>query len=338
LVVRIGFVGSGGIAERHVNQLLRIDKAKMVAFSDLIFSRAQNLANRADAKAYSDPEEMMSKENLDAVYLCTPPFVREIAISIAEKGLNVFVEKPVALTMELAETIERALVKSGVITAVGYQFRYFDTTDLARQLLEKNGPIGLVEGHDHFPLRISKHSQVGDFFTVSPEHWILRKDKSGEHIVESSTHVFDLARFLVGEVSKVYAELGTLTLREIPGFDKADSSAVILRFRNGAIGAITNTLASPKSDLSTSLKITAGKMAVEHGCHSGMLKVFEDNKITEVRATTDSFLEEDRAFIEAVSNGDRGVIRSSYSDGMKTLELTLAAVEAAQKNIQVILR
>jgi predicted dehydrogenase len=338
LVVRLGFVGSGGIAEKHVNQLLRIDKAKMVAFSDLIFSRAQNLAKKADAKAYSDPEEMMKKENLDAVYLCTPPFVREIAISIAEKGLNVFVEKPVALTMELAETIERALVKSGVITAVGYQFRYFDTTDLAKQLLEKNGPIGLVEGHDHFPLRISKHPQIGDFFTVSPEHWILRKEKSGEHIVESSTHVFDLARFLVGEVSKVYAEMDTVILSEIPGFNKADSSAVILRFKNGAVGTITNTLATRKSDLSTGLKITAGKITIEHGCHSGMLKVFEDTRVTEVRAATDSFLEEDRTFVEAVAKGDSRSIRCSYSEGIKTLQLTLAAVEAARKKKPVMLQ
>jgi myo-inositol 2-dehydrogenase / D-chiro-inositol 1-dehydrogenase len=338
LVVRVGFVGSGGIAEKHANQLLRIEKAKLVAFSDLIFPRAQNLAKKADAKAYSDPEEMMRKEDLDAVYLCTPPFVRDIAISIAERGLHVFIEKPVALTVELAKTIERALIKSNVITAVGYQFRYFDTTDLAKQLLEKNGPIGLVEGHDHFPLRISEHSQVGDFFTVSPEHWILRKEKSGEHIVESSTHVFDLARFLVGEVSKVYAEMDTLILGDIPGFDKADSSAVILRFKNGAIGAITNTLATRKSDLSTSLKITAGKITVEHGCHSGMLRIFEDTKVTEVKATTDSFFEEDRTFVEAVVKGDARSIRCSYSEGIKTLQLTLAAVEAAQKKKPVVLQ
>lgn len=322
MVVKIGFIGSGGIAERHVNSLLRIKNARIVAFSDLILDRAKYLAKHADAIAYSDPEEMMRKEDLDAVYLCTPPFVRDIIIGIAERGLNIFVEKPVALSIDCASKIEKVLINSGVINAVGYQFRYFNTTTQMKQLLEENGPITLVEGHDYFPLRTSKSSQVGDFFTVSPEHWILRKETSGEHIVESSTHVFDLARFLVGEVSNVHAELDSSKRADIPSFNKANSTVVVMKFKNGAVGVITNTLLSPKSDLSTSLKITGGQLSVEHGCHSGTLKIFDDSKITEIKPTTESFLEEDKAFIEAVSKGDQKLIRSSYTDGIKTLQLT----------------
>lgn len=335
MVVKIGFIGSGGIAERHVNQLVRIKNAEIVAFSDPIVERAENLAKCTGAQVYSDAEKMMKQESLDAIYLCTPPFVRDIATSVVERGLNVFIEKPVALSMETASRIENAIVKSGVISGVGYQFRYFDTSARMQQLIHDNEPITLVEGHDYFPLRVSKNSVVGDFFTVSPDHWILKKETSGEHIVESSTHVFDLARFLVGEVSTVSADFDSRQRSNIPSFDKANSTVVIMKFQNGAIGVIANTLMSPKSDLSTTLKVTARQMSVEHGCHSGSLRIFEDGKITEIRPTNESFLTEDGAFVEAVSTDNQDLVKSSYSDGVKTLKLTLAVVEAAQKKQQI---
>jgi predicted dehydrogenase len=338
VVVKIGFIGSGGIAERHTNQLLRIKNAKVVAFSDLILDRAKNLAKLTGANAYSDAQEMLKKESLDAIYLCTPPYVRDLAIAIADKGLDIFIEKPVALSINNASKIERALIKSGVINAVGYQFRYFDTSAHMRDLIHRSDSIPLVEGHDYFPLRVSDTSQIGDFFTVPPNHWILRKEKSGEHIVESSTHVFDLARYLVGEVKSVYAEFDTSARKGIPNFNKANSTVVIMKFENGAIGVISNTLTSPKSNLLTTLKVTVDQLSVEHGCHSGKLKIFEDNKITELNPTKESFLEEDRTFIEAVATRNQELIKSSYTDGIKTLKLTLAAVKAAQSKQLVTLK
>ena len=329
MVVRLAFIGAGFIANTHLPRITAIEDAKIVAVSDIVFSRAKELAQKVKATAYSNAEDMLRKEKVDAVYVFTPPFVRDIIVSVAERGLPFFVEKPVALTLDEARRIERVVLQSGVVNSVGYMFRYFDTTDLAKRMLEDNQPIGLVEGWDHFPMRIKADCKDKDVFTVCPGHWLLSEMKSGAQIVESTTHLFDLARYLVGEVSSVYAKFGRqLITDEI--CDRLDVSATSLKFKNGAVGSITSTLAARKTDLSTSLKITAKNLVVQHMGHSGSLKIYDDVNIREIKASQDPFANEDKTFVHAVATGDGSKIKSSYSDGIETLKVTTAAVEAAK--------
>jgi len=69
--------------------------------------------------------------------MCVPPFAHGFEPEIAERGIHLFVEKPVALTMDLAKKTERAIAKAGVINSVGYMWRYLDTT-LAKEVLKEN--------------------------------------------------------------------------------------------------------------------------------------------------------------------------------------------------------
>jgi len=319
LVVKVGFVGCGGIAHAHMKRLSKIPEAKIVAFYDVVFEKAKDAAKSVGAKAYSDLQEMLDKEELDAVYVCVPPFAHGFEPEIVERGINLFVEKPVALAMEVARKVERTIKEAGVLSSVGYMWRYLDTTALAKKVLEENEPIGLVEG-----LYI-------DPYWFPPGHWWIDKKKSGGQIIEQSTHVFDLARYLVGEIIRVYAELDTRLLTDVPDFKTEDVSLVTLKFKNGAIGVILSTCASRKTFTETSLKIIAKNVVVEHGGHAGTLKIYRDNEIREIKPTVDPYLEEDRTFINAVATGDGSGIKSPYSDAIKTLEVTIAANEAAER-------
>ena len=319
MVVKVGFVGCGGIAHTHMERLKKIPEARMIAFYDVVSEKAREAAESVGGKAYSSLQEMLDKEDLDAVYVCVPPFAHGFEPEIVERGINIFVEKPVALSMDTARKIESAIRKAGVLSSVGYMWRYFDTTALAKRVLEENGPVGMVEG-----LYI-------DPFWFPPGHWWIDKRKSGGQVVEQSTHVFDLARYLVGDVIRVYAELDTLLLTDVPGFKTEDVSLVTLKFKSGAIGVVLSTCASRKTFTGTCLKVIAKKVVVEHGGHSGTLKIYRDDEVREIRPTVDSYLEEDRTFIRAVTTGDGSEIRSPYSDAVKTLEVTIAANRAAEE-------
>ena len=72
--VRIGFIGAGGIAQRHFDVLRGFHDVKMVAFADPMLERALMLARRGNAAAYEDYRVMLDQEQLDAVYICVPPF------------------------------------------------------------------------------------------------------------------------------------------------------------------------------------------------------------------------------------------------------------------------
>ena len=139
MIVKVGFVGCGGIAHTHMERLRKIREARMVAFYDIVPEKARETAKSVGAKAYPSLQEMLDKEELDAVYVCVPPFAHGFEPEIVERGINIFVEKPVALSMDTARKIESAIRKAGVLSSVAYMWRYFDTTALAKRVLEENG-------------------------------------------------------------------------------------------------------------------------------------------------------------------------------------------------------
>jgi len=240
-----------------------------------------------------------------------------------EKGIHAFFEKPVALTADRAKEIEREVRRSGIIDSVGYVWRYLDVTDLGLKQIQEFGPVSMVIG------------QYVDPFWFSKGHWWLYKDKGGGQVVEQTTHVFDLIRFLVGDVTRIYAEIDNLLIKQtVPEMTSEDTSIVLLRFKSGGMGVVFSTCASRNTFSGTSVKMIAKEVALEHGAHSKYLKIYRTNAIEEYRSQVDPYLEEDKVFIEAVRTGDASKIRSRFTDGVKTLELTLAANEAAaQKKV-----
>jgi len=119
---------------------------------------------------------------------------------------------------------------------------------------------------------------------------------------------------------------------DVEGFKTEDISLVTLKFKNGAIGVVLSTCASRRTFTGTSLKIIAKNVVVEHGGHSGILKVYYDKEVREMKPSVDSYLEEDKVFINAVATGDGSAIKSPYHDAVKTLEVTIAANESSKKN------
>lgn len=318
-MVNVGIIGCGGIMRGcHIPILAKMLNVRLTAFCDVEINRARELAQMYKANAYADFREMLSKEELDAVFVAIPPYAHGFEVEIVERGIHIFVEKPVALDLAMARKIERAIQKAGVINSVGYMWRYLDTTDRALEILRESGQVVLVEGHYIAP------------FWLPAGHWWLSKDKGGGQVIEQATHVFDLARFLVGDVERVYAEFDySLIGKYAPGSDVEDSSITVMKFKNGAIGVITATCVSRKTYNFTDLKILTENTVLEHG---GFLRVYRHNSIEEFRPTVNAYALEDEIFIKAVEKGDISKIRSTYSDAVKTLEVTLAANESSRSH------
>lgn len=320
MVVSIGFVGSGGIARTHMDSLQKIPDAKIVAFCDVDLNRAKAAASSFQgARAYKDVSEMVKMEKLDGIYVCVPPFAHGFELQLIEKGIHLFIEKPIALTMEVAKEIDTAIAKAGVINSVGYMWRYLDTTDIALKALKENGPIGMVMGQYHDP------------YWFPPDHWWIDKSKGGGQVIEQSTHVFDLARYIAGDVSRVYAELDTLLLKDVKGFNVEDVSVVSLRFKDGAVGVVTSTCASRNTFTGTALKFLAKNVAAELGGHAGNVKLYWTDRIEELRSKVNPYHEEDKTFIEAVKTGNVTKIKSQYNDALKTLEVTILANRSSRE-------
>jgi predicted dehydrogenase len=312
--VRVGFVGAGGIAGAHMNALEKVENAKIVAFADVDEARARRAAERFGAASYTDYKEMFANEDLQAVYFCLPPLAHaEAEILAAQKGLALFVEKPVAINMEKAREIRAAIEESGVVSAVGYHWRNYDVTDRVRAELEGK-TIGMAMGY---------------WMGGLPGVWWWRKmDGSGGQMVEQTTHIVDLARYLVGEVRTVYAAYALRALQETPDLDVPDVGTMTLQFENGAVGHVANACLL-NTGYTTGLNILTPDLIVEH--RAGTVKLIRPHETTELKTRVNPTVVEDQHFINAVEGGDRGKIRSPYADAVKTLAVTLAGNVSAQR-------
>ncbi len=313
--ISIGFIGAGGIASRHVGNLLAFDDVRVAAFADPASDRAREQAARCPdgAQVYDDYRQMLDKEQLDALYICVPPFAHGgPELAVIERGIPFFVEKPLSANAETAETIAAQVAQTGLVTAVGYHWRYLDTTEEARELLDKN-PARLALGYwlDSTP----------------PPAWWHNEAKSGGQMVEQTTHIFDLARVLVGEVESVYA-LGARNPRPAyPDLDVCDVSVATLQFKGGALGQMASTclLNWPHR---VGLHLFGEAMAIELSEFEIMVDVGRGRPVR--RAEGDPFVREDRDFIDAVA-GKTNRIRVPYAEALNTHRLTTTAARSIRE-------
>jgi len=310
MTVRVGFVGTGGIAHLHMAHLKQIEEAEVVAMYDVAVGRAQAAAaSFPGCKAYDSYQQMLDQAELNALWVCLPPFAHEQQeIQAAAAGINLFIEKPIAITIEKALEIDEAIANSGIISAVGYNWRWLDTTDRVLDVLQ-DSPIALALGF-----------WLGGMPGVP---WWRRKDQSGGQIVEQTTHIFDLARYYLGEVKQVYAVGFQGQMQDIENYDTEDASTVILEFESGPIANISSTDLLPSGAGKIGLELIARDLRIEQSSHS--VTFYRRGERTTHDAQVDPYFREDEAFIDAVARGDGSALRCRYADALRTHLVTMAA-------------
>lgn len=313
MAVRIGFVGTGGIAANHFGNLEKIDDARIVGLYDVAPERAEAAARRfPGSRAYPSFVDMLESAGLDALYVCVPPYAhQDYEVLAAERGIHLFVEKPISTSLSRAREVAAAISEAGVTSSVGYNWRYLDTTARAREIISGKA-IALAQGY-----------WVGGFPQVS---WWRVKEQSGGQVVEQTTHVFDLARYLLGEVESVYALGFKGLMTDWPGYDVEDASAVALRFRSGTVATINSADIAPRGGGTIGLQLYSRDLVVS--LMSTGLKVSTPLRSEEMLPGVSPYAVEDQTFVEAVKTGDASAIRSTYADAVRTLAVTLAVNES----------
>lgn len=309
---RLAFIGAGGIAQRHLDILAQFADVEVAGFADPDLAKADQAAIRFGARSFEHHRDMLDAVKPDAVYICIPPFAHGTPEhDLIERGIPFFVEKPVSLHLPTAEEISAAAIAKGLITAVGYHWRYLDIVDEARALLENN-PAQLLSGYwlDSTP----------------PPEWWWKQDKSGGQIIEQATHLLDLARFLFGEVTEVYGRVGHKDRPDFPGLDVPTATTASLTFQTGVIANIASTCLLGWNHR-VGLHIFADRLAIELTDREIMVDVGSGRPVR--AADGDPVWREDRDFVDAVRGGENR-IRCSYEDALATHRLALAVVSSAR--------
>jgi len=320
---RIGFIGCGGIANAHARALASLKgRVEMVAFCDIDEERARWFSQtyaEGKAKVFTDYRKMYDEVKLDIVYICLPPFAHKDEVDIAaEKGIHIFIEKPIALDMETANRMVKAVEKGKVKSQVGFMFRFGDAVEEVKEMLKSYGPVGLMMGRY---MCNSLHSP-----------WWRDKTKSGGQIVEQIIHIFDLIRYFMGEPETVFARWNNIFHKDVPDYTVEDVSGTVITFKEGGIATVSATNGAIPGKWIAQLDliakgITANFIDANHAIIYQTLKPWE--KKVEVASSKDIYLAETLDLLDAIEN-DRET-RVPMIEGAKSLQLVLSAAASAEK-------
>ncbi|MFC0470397.1 Gfo/Idh/MocA family protein [Halalkalibacter kiskunsagensis] len=315
--VRVGFVGVGGIADVHLQNVSKNKNAVVVSVCDIAKENAEKAGAKYGAISYTELDEMLDKETLDAIFVCVPPFAHgDIEEKIVERGIHLMVEKPLGLEMETVQKKAEIIKNSGVICGVGYCLRYLDTVARAKEYL-MNKQIGMVRGH-----------YITSFVQIP---WYRQLDKSGGQLVEQSTHTLDLMRYLGGEIEEVYANMSLQLLTDIPNIDIPDVTSVNVKYTSGAVGHLDSSFT--QADHQSGIEILGKEFRV---ILDGVnLTIVEKDQTITYKSKVNFYEEQDKCFIEAIMVGKRELLLSSYDDGVKTLAATIGANKSNELGLPI---
>lgn len=310
--MKIAMIGAGGIAQRHLQMLAKEPGLELVGHVIRTPKKRLEAAQHWGGQGYATCEELFDRETVDAAWITVPPGEHgTIERCLIEHGVPFFVEKPLSAERETAAEIGAGLEKRGLIAGVGYHWRAMDTVPEVRRVLADH-PVRMVLAawHDATPY----------------PSWWRRQAQSGGQVVEQATHLFDIARYLLGEAKVVAASAKRHPRPAYPDADIADVNAALLQFNKGAIGVFTATCLLERATainvqlICEGLSITITQKSVTFNT---------GRELREISVSEDPFVRENRAFIEAVRRNDSSLMFSSYEDALHTHQLTFDVLAAS---------
>jgi predicted dehydrogenase len=224
--VRIGLIGLGLMGAPHARVLKKIPECDFIAVSD-IDEKQKAVADEVECRFYRRYEEMIDKADLQGIVIATPNHLHApVGIACAQKGLHLFVEKPITQSVADADRLIEATKKNKVKILVGHQRRFSTLVEKAREIVT-GGELGKLVG-----VTITWALMKPASYFEGPLSW--RKEKGAGPILINLIHEIDTLRYICGEIDEVYA----LTSHIIRNYPVEDTAGVILRFKNGAVGTI----------------------------------------------------------------------------------------------------
>ena len=321
--LKVGIIGAGYIGGVHAGILARDERVQLTAVHDVDRERAERLARAHAAHIANSPSELI--ERCDAVYI-TAPNTQHVSLTLAalDAGKHVFCEKPLAINISDAESvfIKANRAQSGV--QVGHNRRFAPVYATLKQLItEKHTPH-------------SAHVKMNRGELLNPV-WTGDPAVTGGFLYETPIHMFDMMRFLFGEVESLHALGSKHEYREIDDF------SVLLKFTNG----FHATLATA-ADASWLFPFERVEVFCHHAtfvtremesmvCSTNLEGHFTEQSMQQLpREEKWGYVQEDRAFVDAIVNGTPPLVTAL--DGLMSVELVNAVYESVRTNATIAVR
>lgn len=332
-ILKVGVIGCGSISQyRHLPEYEANPYVQIVAVCDSNKKRAKEIANKYGVNMYTDYNELINCEELDAVSVCTPNDLHaSISIVALQSGIHVLCEKPMATSKKDAEMMIEAAEKSGKKLMIGHNQRFVTSHQKAKQLIE-NGEIGKI-----YSFRTAfGHSGPENWSVDGKESWFFKKDEAFLGAMgDLGVHKADLIRYILNEE---ITEVGAFVETSAKTFSNVDDCAVcMLKSESGIIGTLAASWSYvSKEDNSTIIYGEKATLRLEDDptyslilqYKNGEVVKYELDKIQSNAAVGQSNSHVIEQFVESILSDKEPLINGV--EGMKSLEVILAAIQSSE--------
>jgi Predicted dehydrogenases and related proteins len=326
--LRTAILGCGHFARKHVVRLAALEEISLVGFCDELFESADTYNQefaQGKGRVFTDYEQLFTELELDLAYICLPPFAHGNEVELAcHYGVNLLIEKPIALNMDLARRMAKQVRESGIKCQVGFMYRFGKAALWLKNYLQQ------------------RPSDERAFMTAryacnSLHSWWWRdRAKSGGQLVEQVIHIIDLTRFFLGEPIKVYSMQDNLFHRSDGEYTSEDSSATVIRFDSGGMATISATNGAIPNRWDYDWRFFSGDLTADFS--DANHAVFHHTTEKELPETTiaaedDLYLTETLDLLAAIREDRDPAV--PIEEGVLSLKLALAAAQAAEQDAPV---
>ncbi len=324
---RFALIGCGFFAQNHLNAWAQIPEVELVATCDIDPAKARAAAGQFGGRAYTDARELFASEDLDFVDIATTPPTHRMMVELAaEHGVAAICQKPLAWEMADARAMVEAMAARNLPFMVHENFRFQSPMRRMKQVID-SGAIGRP-----FFGRMSFRT-AHDVY--SAQSWLVESERM--IIVDVAVHLFDLARFFIGEPETLYTD----ALRVNPRIKGEDVATVLMHMPDAT--CIVDASYETKSDHNTypqtfvTVEGTEGTVTLSADYHlqvvSGSGVVDEDLVIPDHgwtsepwNAIQDSVVNVQRQWVDCLRAGV--VSECSGEETLRLLDITLGAYES----------
>ena len=337
--MNFAIIGCGFIAKKHATAINATEGAKLVAVSDKIPENMTYYNETYEADQYEDSEEMLKRNDIDTVCICTPTGLHAmLAIQVANAKKHVILEKPIAMNLEDTDKIIEACRKNGVKLSIVHPNRYRPVVKELKKIIDSNR-LGKIS-HANALVNWNRNQEYYD-----QSAWRGTREGDGGALMNQAIHNLDLLLWFMGDMEEVYSMEAT-RLRDI---EAEDVSNGLIRFTSGALGMIqASTTVYPKNfeesitifgEFGTVKIGGSNALYFEHLEIEGMEDLEREELINKVKYDPwgkpgHQHIIED--MIEAVKHDQEPAINGK--EGRRPLELVIAMYDSAKNNKPVIFK
>ena len=319
--IKVGLLGGGGIVDAHIRGYRTYaDAIEVTAIADVVDETARRRAAELRATAYTDFRLMIDEADLDAVDICLPHHLHAEAImAAAQAGKHILCEKPLCLTVQQADEVQRVVSAAGVTLMCAHNQLFLPAVSTAKQLLEQ-GILGTV-----YEVRTSD-SFYNDFNPQNMGWRATAATSGGGELMDTGYHPTYLMLHLAGG-SPVEAT-ALLSRHRLRFMDSEDSAQVLVRFDNGVVGHLVTSWAYQPPPGSERFSVVGERGSLHSDGRDLTLSLRGSTSQTYDFDDVDTYVSEIGHFADCLRSGARPL--HTEREGIDVLCLILAAYEGAR--------